>query len=56
MSWQWWTIRVQVSSDTFNQFASFVVEDITNCDKLLNSVVKCCQNYLKILGKLNAQG
>ena len=24
--------------------------------KLLNSVVKCSQNYLKILGRLNAQG
>ena len=46
MSWQWWTIRVQVSSDTFNQFASFVVEDITTRDK----------DYLKILGRLNAQG
>ena len=40
MWWQWWTIRVQVSPDSFNQFASFVVEDITNRDKVIK---QCCK-------------
>ena len=45
MSWQWWTIRVQVSSDTFNQFASFVVEDITNCEKVIK---QCCKMFSEL--------